>query len=133
MRRPPEILQEQRKARVHVGAHEHLFVYRKAMEAARACEAVARLLAPLRPDLADQLRRAADSVVLNIAEGAAEWLVREKLRYYRIARRSAGECEAAIELAELTLGRSEATQAAGAAMKQVFALLVRTARAIEER
>jgi four helix bundle protein len=49
-------------------------------------------------DLAEQLRRAADSVALNIAEGAGEFRSKEKARFYRIARRSAVECVAAIDL-----------------------------------
>jgi four helix bundle protein len=48
--------------------------------------------------LGEQLIRAADSVVLNIAEGAAHHAPRQKLRHYRIAHASAGECLAAIEL-----------------------------------
>jgi len=49
-------------------------------------------------DLVEQLQRAADSVVLNIAEGAGEFSSKEKARFYRIARRSAVECVAAVDL-----------------------------------
>ena len=44
--------------------------------------------------LADQLRRAATSVSLNIAEGAGEFSPDEKSRFYRMAKRSATECAA---------------------------------------
>ncbi len=48
--------------------------------------------------LADQLIRAASSIALNIAEGAGEFSPREKVRFYRMARRSAWECVAILDL-----------------------------------
>ncbi|MGH7466802.1 MAG: four helix bundle protein [Longimicrobiales bacterium] len=45
-----------------------------------------------------QLRRAARSVVLNIAEGAGEFSPLAKARIYRIARRSAWETLGALDL-----------------------------------
>lgn len=44
----------------------------------------------------DQVRRAALSVVLNIAEGAEQESAAMKRKHYRIARGSAGECAAFI-------------------------------------
>ena len=49
-------------------------------------------------DLAAQTRRAAFSVPLNIAEAAGEFSPPEKRRIFRIARRSATECAAALDL-----------------------------------
>jgi four helix bundle protein len=46
--------------------------------------------------LADQLRRAADSILLNVAEGAAYFRPAQKAQYYRTARASAAECAAAL-------------------------------------
>jgi four helix bundle protein len=46
-------------------------------------------------DLADQARRAAASVVLNIAEGAGR-RGRDRLQHYRIAAGSAGETAVAL-------------------------------------
>ena len=60
----------------------------------RICAVIARA----RPDLADQLRRAAASVTLNIAEGAGEYRPLEKARFYRIARRSASECTGILDV-----------------------------------
>ena len=48
--------------------------------------------------LRDQLRRAALSILLNLAEGATETEPKEKARMYRLARRSAAECGAALDL-----------------------------------
>jgi four helix bundle protein len=50
-------------------------------------------------ELADQLRRAALSVPLNIAEGSGKFS-RDSLRFYTIARGSALECAAIIDAME---------------------------------
>jgi four helix bundle protein len=48
--------------------------------------------------LRDQLDRASVSIVLNIAEGAGRRLAREKANFFAIARGSATECAAALDL-----------------------------------
>lgn len=48
--------------------------------------------------LADQLQRAGTSVPLNIAEGAGEYAINEKARFYRIAKRSATECASILDV-----------------------------------
>ncbi len=60
---------------------------------------LARMIPREHLDLIWQLRRAARSVVLNIAEGAGEYALKEKARFYRIARRSALETIAALDMA----------------------------------
>jgi four helix bundle protein len=57
-----------------------------------------------RGHLADQLRRASSSIVLNIAEGAGEWKPLEKARFYRIALRSGTECAGILALLERLSG-----------------------------
>ena len=47
--------------------------------------------------LADQLRRAASSIPLNVAEGAGEFAAADQARWYRFARRSATESAAIID------------------------------------
>ncbi len=77
-------------------SHEKLDVYRVALEFAGWQR---RLQVPKgNADLADQLGRAAASIVLNIAEGAGEFSQADKRRFYRMARRSAAECAAALDL-----------------------------------
>ncbi len=49
-------------------------------------------------NLSDQLHRASTSILFNIAEGAGEYAEIEKMRFYRIARRSATECASILEL-----------------------------------
>ena len=62
-----------------------------------------RTIVPLRQvrgaaDLRDQLLRASESIVLNIAEGAGRFGSEDKRRFYRIASGSAMECVGALEL-----------------------------------
>ena len=78
--------------------HEKMDVYNVAVEFVALAEEIAEELPRGRAYLADQLRRAATSVVLNIAEGAGEFSGEEKARFYRMARRSATECAAAIDV-----------------------------------
>ena len=64
------------------------------IELLASAEAVCRALPKGRAYLADQLRRAALSITLNVAEGADEFAAADKARFYRMARRSATECAA---------------------------------------
>lgn len=75
--------------------HENLDVYKLALEVAKGC---ATLRIPSgRSHLRDQLQRAADSVVLNIAEGRARGGDAGR-NHYRIAAGSAAEACAALDL-----------------------------------
>ena len=69
-----------------------------AMEMAAALRPVLEALARRDRDLENQLRRAAASVVLNIAEGSGRW-GRDRIQHYRIAAGSAAEVKAALGLA----------------------------------
>jgi len=82
--------------------HEKLDVYQTAVEwVALAQQIVAEMLgAHGHGPLADQLQRAASSITLNIAEGAGEFSSAEKARFYRIAKRSATECAAILDVAQ---------------------------------
>ena len=64
---------------------------------------VVRWLPLRRAELSDQLDRASISVPLNIAEGAGRSTPRERARHYTIARGSAVECLACLDLLELEL------------------------------
>jgi four helix bundle protein len=82
--------------------HERLDVYRCAIEflrfAIRACAAVPRGDAEVR----DQLRRAALSIPLNIAEGSGKTGAPDRARFFAIARGSALECGALVDVLQLT-------------------------------
>lgn len=67
---------------------------------------VATLLHPMmkawprdQKDLQDQLRRAITSVLLNTSEGCGRSSARDRKHFYTIARASAMECSAALDLA----------------------------------
>lgn len=72
--------------------HEKLDVYHAAIDLVILINVVVASLPRGRAYLADQLQRAGASVPLNIAEGAGEFSRNEKIRFYRMAKRSATEC-----------------------------------------
>jgi four helix bundle protein len=75
---------------------EKLDVYRIALE----FQAIAGQLVPKRgyAELRDQLDRASISIVLNIAEGCGRRSPADKGRFYSMARGSATECAAILDL-----------------------------------
>jgi len=86
--------------------HERLDAYRAAVEFYRVVKEIrARLPRGLGP-LGDQLSRAAQSICLNLAEGAAARSRDVKRRHWNIALGSAGESAAAIDLVEIEAAAS---------------------------
>jgi four helix bundle protein len=76
--------------------HERLDVYRAALE-------FLPLVTSLVPrqgerNLLDQLQRAAESIILNIAEGAGRHSRPDKRRFYEIAKGSATECASIVDI-----------------------------------
>ena len=76
-----------------------LDVYKEAMLMVKDVGNLLRAVPSDHRDLVWQTRRAARSALLNIAEGAGEYAPKEKARIYRIARRSAWETVAALDIA----------------------------------
>ena len=74
--------------------------YEVTLEMATALRPAVDALARRDKDLAAQVRRAASSVVLNIAEGARR-TGKDRLHLYRIAAGSASEVRAGLELAQV--------------------------------
>ena len=83
---------------MHYFDHEKLDVYQAAIDLVILINAIVENLPRGRAYLADQLQRAGASVPLNIAEGAGEFSANEKIRFYRIAKRSATECASIIDI-----------------------------------
>ena len=50
--------------------------------------------------MTDQLQRAGASITLNIAEGSGEFSTNEKSRFYRMAKRSATETAAILDVSK---------------------------------
>lgn len=80
--------------------HEKLTVYQVAIEFVILADEVIGNLPRGRAYLSDQLQRAALSIPLNIAEGAGEYAVDEKARFYRMAKRSATECAGILDVCQ---------------------------------
>jgi four helix bundle protein len=84
------------RARAVVTTLETFDVYRVSLDACRACAPIAPALSA---NLRDQLLRASSSAVLNAAEGFGSASRGVKRRHYEIARGSAMECVAILDLA----------------------------------
>ena len=109
--------------------HERLDVYRAAIELVAAADEIAAQLPHGRSHLSDQLRRAAISVPLNIAEGAGEFSKREKSRMYRIALRSATECAAILDVCRLlNLADQRGLDVGRVLLLRIVSMLTRMAR-----
>lgn len=83
---------------MHYFDHEKLDVYQAAAELVVIIETIVKQFPKGRAYLVDQLQRAGSSVPLNIAEGAGEFAANEKIRFYRMARRSATECAGILDI-----------------------------------
>ena len=78
--------------------HERLDVYQAALDFVVLADDVIEHFPRGRSHLADQLHRAATSVVLNIAEGAGKFSKPDKRRFYLAARGSTTECAAIFDV-----------------------------------
>ena len=104
--------------------HEKLDVYQKSIEFLASAEEVARGLPKGRAYLADQLRRAALSITLNVAEGAGEFAAADKARFYRMAGRSATESAAILDSCRvLSLMQPHEISIGRAALLRIVAML----------
>ena len=102
--------------------HERLDVYRASIELVAGADQLADPRG--RAYLSDQLRRAVASIPLNIAEGAGEFAPADKARFYRIARRSATETAAVLDvLAVLGLADAQPLAAVRALLLRITAML----------
>jgi four helix bundle protein len=78
-------------------AHEKLDVYRCSIEFLALSAQVAESILRGNSMLSEQLKRAALSIPLNIAEGVGKPTSPERKRYFGIARGSAMECGAVLD------------------------------------
>src|SRR6187401_2364958 len=77
--------------------HEKLNVYQRVLEfVAAATDILERI--PRGSALHGQLDRASTAIPLNIAEGSGKWTAPDRCRFYDIARGSALECAAALDV-----------------------------------
>jgi four helix bundle protein len=112
--------------------HRNLEAYRCALRFSVEIDPLVGRLPADRKYLRDQVRRAAFSVLLNLAEGAGEWESREKTRFYRISRRSATECAAGLDfMRELKLAPTPAIDAVESLLERVVRLIVGLVRCLK--
>lgn len=114
--------------------HEKLEVYKVAVEYADAAEEITSLLQGGHAHVRDQLRRASDSVVNNIAEGAGEFSPNEKARFYRIALRSGTESAASLHACQRrSLADQQRLDTARALLKRVVEMLTKLIHSVSRR
>lgn len=77
--------------------HEKLEVYQRAISFNVWVSSVLDVL-PKSTSLWSQLDRASASIPLNIAEGNGKWTAKDRCRFFDIARGSALECAAALDI-----------------------------------
>jgi four helix bundle protein len=107
-------------------SHERLDAYRCALELHVVVRRLAAGVGRGQADLVDQLLRASRSIVLNIAEGAGRTGKRDRERHWAIARGSALECAAALDVlyAEQSL-TGDAIAPAKVLLERVVAMLTK--------
>jgi len=112
--------------------HERLEVYGVAIEFVAVAASLVEDLPRGRAYLADQLQRAAASIVLNIAEGAGERSAADKARFYRFACRSATESAAILDVIRtLELTDSTRLQPGREYLLRIVQMLVRLGQSLE--
>ena len=109
--------------------HENLDVYRVAIEFLTLSLRLLEVIPSHRRELRSQLERAAMSVPLNIAEGCGKPTVARRAHYRGIARGSAMECGALLDVCGL-MGHatSEQVETGKAMLVRVVAMLTKMCR-----
>lgn len=113
---------------------EQLDVFKVALDTVAMLDELAEQLPDGRGYIRDQLRRAANSILLNIAEGAGEFMPAEKARFYRMAKRSGTECAGQVLMCQrLALIDAPRVDAALDVLQRVISMLVTLVRRCGER
>ena len=114
--------------------HERLHVYQAALDFVVVADATIEHFPRGKSHLADQLQRAATSIVLNIAEGAGKFSKLDKRRYYLSARGSTTECAAIFDiLGRLAIVSPAAQAEAKQKLERIASMLIKLAKSLEER
>ena len=105
---------------------QRLDVYQRAIEFLALVYDLVDVLPRGHADRADQLTRAAESVVRNIAEGAGRWSEADNTSRYKIARGEAMECAASLDVMKLRkLITEERYERGGKLLEGVVAMLTK--------
>jgi four helix bundle protein len=113
--------------------HERLEVYQEAIV---FCGWVGEFLAAVSPRAAakDQLERASTSIPLNVAEGNGKFSFKDRARFFEMARGSALECAACLDVLFVRkLAREEQVVLAKERLTRIVQMLVGLLRKFSER
>ena len=114
--------------------HQRMEVYKFGIQFVALATQILKGLPKGRSYIADQLRRAATSIVLNIAEGAGEFVPLDKARFYRFACRSATECAAILDVCkELGVGDPALLDQANDLLLNIVPMLVGLCKNMEKQ
>jgi four helix bundle protein len=109
--------------------YEQLDVYQCAKQFAALSFDIIERMPKGNADLSDQLKRATISILLKIAEGSAKTSTRDRASYYAIARGSAMECSAVLDVLQLLcLVTADSTRTGKDLAERIVAMLTRMTR-----
>lgn len=106
--------------------HERLDVYRLSIDYVSFSFQIARTLGGPHRQAREQWLRAAQSIPLNIAEGNGKQSLKDKNRFFEIARGSALECAAIHDVLKVCDATDEETNRRGkSSLKRIVSMLTR--------
>jgi four helix bundle protein len=106
--------------------HEKLDVYRLAIDYAAFSFGIAQSLSGVNRNLRDQWLRAAQSIPLNIAEGNGKQSLKDRNRFFEIARGSALECAAIHDiLTSIAVIEDDGNRVGKSRLKRIVSMLTR--------
>ena len=118
----------------YVFTHEKLEAYKVAREFLAVAQVILDEMPRGASKTRDQLAEAAESILLNCAEGAGRRSGADKARFFEYARGSADECAAALDAVEIRrLGRIERVLAGQALLHRAVRLLSGLVRSARQR
>jgi len=110
--------------------HENLDVYQRAIDFFALALRVLQTIPRAEREIRDQLKRAATSIPLNIAEGAGKPTPGDRARYHAIARGSAMECAALLDVCRVAgLVSADDADAGKVLLARIVAMLTKMCRA----
>ena len=113
--------------------YRDLLVWQKAIELALTCEQVCDVLPNSASHVASQIRRSADSVHSNIAEGNGRFSRADYLRHLSISNGSLRELESRLHFVARCYGKTDATEAAAQLTILVTKLLAGLVRSLRRK
>ena len=114
--------------------HERLDVYKTSLKFFVLSTQIVSSFPKGKAFLADQLNRASASITLNVAEGAGEFSRADKARFYRMAKRSATECAACLDICRgLGITDIRTLDEGRALLFKVVSMLIKLIRSLDQK